>query len=276
MNKTLKTFLTRPAGIVGLILLAGVCAIAALAPVLYPGSPWNMAGMPFARPGEAGMVLGSDTMGRDIAAGVMHGARVSLLIGIAATAAALVIGVSIGAVAGFAGGGIETLLVRVTEIFQTIPNFVLAILLVAIMTPSIGTIILGIGLVSWPPLARLTRAQDKSVAQREFVQAARCQGQSSLSVLLRHVLPNAISPIIVTGSLTVAAAILIEAALSFMGLGDPNHMSWGYMVGAGRTVIRQAWWMSVFPGLAILVTVVAINLVGEALNDALNPRISRA
>ncbi|WP_370302332.1 ABC transporter permease [Pseudooceanicola sp.] len=276
MNKTLKTFLTRPAGIVGLILLAGVCAIAALAPVLYPGSPWNMAGMPFARPGEAGMVLGSDTMGRDIAAGVMHGARVSLLIGIAATAAALVIGVSIGAVAGFAGGGIETLLVRVTEIFQTIPNFVLAILLVAIMTPSIGTIILGIGLVSWPPLARLTRAQVKSVAQREFVQAARCQGQSSLSVLLRHVLPNAISPIIVTGSLTVAAAILIEAALSFMGLGDPNHMSWGYMVGAGRTVIRQAWWMSVFPGLAILVTVVAINLVGEALNDALNPRISRA
>lgn len=276
MNKTLKTFLTRPAGIVGLILLAGVCAIAALAPVLYPGSPWNMAGMPFAQPGEAGMVLGSDTMGRDIAAGVMHGARVSLLIGIAATAAALVIGVSIGAVAGFAGGGIETLLVRVTEIFQTIPNFVLAILLVAIMTPSIGTIILGIGLVSWPPLARLTRAQVKSVAQREFVQAARCQGQSSLSVLLRHVLPNAISPIIVTGSLTVAAAILIEAALSFMGLGDPNHMSWGYMVGAGRTVIRQAWWMSVFPGLAILVTVVAINLVGEALNDALNPRISRA
>ncbi|PJE38728.1 ABC transporter permease [Pseudooceanicola lipolyticus] len=276
MNKTLKTFLTRPAGIVGLILLAGVCAIAALAPVLYPGSPWNMAGMPFARPGEAGMVLGSDTMGRDIAAGVMHGARVSLLIGIAATSAALVIGVSIGAVAGFAGGGIETLLVRVTEIFQTIPNFVLAILLVAIMTPSIGTIILGIGLVSWPPLARLTRAQVKSVAQREFVQAARCQGQSSLSVLLRHVLPNAISPIIVTGSLTVAAAILIEAALSFMGLGDPNHMSWGYMVGAGRTVIRQAWWMSVFPGLAILVTVVAINLVGEALNDALNPRISRA
>lgn len=276
MNKTLKTFLTRPAGIVGLILLAGVCAIAALAPVLYPGSPWNMAGMPFARPGEAGMVLGSDTMGRDIAAGVMHGARVSLLIGIAATAAALVIGVSIGAVAGFAGGLIETLLVRVTEIFQTIPNFVLAILLVAIMTPSIGTIILGIGLVSWPPLARLTRAQVKSVAQREFVQAARCQGQSSLSVLLRHVLPNAISPIIVTGSLTVAAAILIEAALSFMGLGDPNHMSWGYMVGAGRTVIRQAWWMSVFPGLAILVTVVAINLVGEALNDALNPRISRA
>jgi peptide/nickel transport system permease protein len=125
-------------------------------------------------------------------------------------------------------------------------------------------------------LARLTRAQVMSISQREFVQAGLCQGQSTLSVVVRHVLPNAISPIVVAGSLTVAAAILIEAALSFMGLGDPNFMSWGYMIGAGRTVIRQAWWMSVFPGMAILLTVVAINLVGEALNDALNPRISRA
>ena len=274
--ETLRTFLRRPAGIVGLSILGLVCLVAALAPVISPGSPWDMAGIPFARPGEGGMWLGSDTLGRDIAAGVVHGARVSLMIGVASTLAALAIGVSLGAVAGFTGGATDLLIVRITEIFQTIPNFVLAILLVAILTPSLSTIILAIALVSWPPLARLTRAQVKAVSQREFVQAARCQGQSSASVLVRHVLPNAISPIIVTGSLTVAAAILIEAALSFMGLGDPNHMSWGYMIGAGRTVIRQAWWMSLFPGLAILVTVVAINLVGEALNDALNPRISRA
>ncbi len=276
MNDTLRTFLSRPAGIVGLTLLGFVCLVAALAPVLYPGSPWDMVGLPFAHPGEDGMLLGSDTLGRDVAAGVTHGARVSLMIGVASTLAALVIGVTMGAVAGFSGGLTDLLIVRVTEIFQTIPNFVLAILLVAILTPSLSTIILAIALVSWPPLARLTRAQVKSVAQREFVQAARCQGQSAVSVLLRHALPNAISPIIVTGSLTVAAAILIEAALSLMGLGDPNYMSWGYMVGAGRTVIRQAWWMSVFPGFAILTTVVAINLVGEALNDALNPRIARA
>ena len=222
------------------------------------------------------MLLGSDTLGRDVASGVMHGARVSLLIGVASTLAALLIGVTLGAIAGFAGGLVDLAIVRTTEIFQTIPNFVLAILLVAILTPSLPTIILAIGLVSWPPLARLTRAQVRSVSQREFVQAARCQGQSAASVLLRHVLPNAVSPIIVTASLTVAAAILIEAALSFMGLGDPNYMSWGYMVGAGRTVIRQAWWMSVFPGIAILITVVAINLAGEALNDALNPRILRS
>lgn len=276
MSQVLKTFLRRPAGVVGLTLLLLVSAMAIFAPLLYPASPWEMSGIPFSHPGENGMLMGADTLGRDIAAGVVHGARVSIVIGIASTLTALLIGVTLGCIAGYAGGMVDGAIVRFTEIFQTIPNFVLAILLVAILTPSIGTIILAIGLVSWPPLARLTRSQVRSVSTREFVQAARCQGQSTLSVVLRHVLPNAISPIIVLGAMTVAAAILIEAALSFMGLGDPNFMSWGYMIGAGRTVIRQAWWMSVFPGLAILITVIAINLVGEALNDALNPRISRA
>ncbi|SEB48822.1 peptide/nickel transport system permease protein [Nitratireductor aquibiodomus] len=276
MKDVVKTFLGRPAGIAGLLLLAISCLMAVSAPILYPASPWEMSGIPFSAPGENGMLLGTDTLGRDIASGVMHGARVSLLIGIVSTLAALFVGVLLGCVAGYAGGTVDTVTVRFTEIFQTIPSFVLAILFVAILSPSLGTIIVAIALVSWPPLARLARAQVMSVTQREFVQAARCQGQSPLSVMFRHVLPNAISPIIVTGSLTVASAILIEAALSFMGLGDPNHMSWGYMIGAGRTVIRQAWWMSFFPGIAILVTVVAINLVGEALNDALNPRISRS
>lgn len=276
MQDFMRTFLRRPAGLVGLLLLALICLLAILAPLLYPVSPWEMTGVPFSRPGENGMLLGSDTLGRDIAAGIAHGARVSILIGLASTLTALCIGVPLGCIAGYAGGVVDSAIVRVTEVFQTIPSFVLAILFVAILTPSIGTIILAIGLVSWPPLSRLTRAQVKTVSQREFVQAARCQGQSTFSIVLRHVLPNAVSPIIVAGSLTVAAAILIEAALSFMGLGDPNFMSWGYMIGAGRTVIRQAWWMSVFPGIAILLTVVAINLVGEALNDTLNPRISRA
>lgn len=276
MHHFVYTFLTRPAGMIGLALLSLICLMAVLAPAFYPASPWEMSGIPFSRPGENGMLLGADTLGRDVASGIMHGARVSLLIGVTSTLAALCIGVLLGCVAGYAGGAIDTGIVRFTELFQTIPNFVLAILLVAILTPSLATIILAIALVSWPPLARLTRAQVMSISQREFVQAARCQGQSTLSIVIRHVLPNAISPVIVAGSLTVAAAILIEAALSFMGLGDPNYMSWGYMIGAGRTVIRQAWWVSVFPGVAILLTVLAINFVGEALNDALNPRISRA
>lgn len=276
MREFTRAFLSRPAGVVGLVLIGLICLLAIVAPLVYPASPWDMAGIPFSAPGAHGMLLGSDTLGRDIAAGIVHGARVSILIGLASTLTALCIGVLLGCIAGYAGGVTDTIIVRFTEVFQTIPSFVLAILFVAILTPSIYTIILAIGLVSWPPLSRLTRAQVKTISQREFVQAARCQGQSTLSVVVRHVLPNAVSPIIVAGSLTVAAAILIEAALSFMGLGDPNLMSWGYMIGAGRTVIRQAWWMSVFPGIAILLTVVAINLAGEALNDTLNPRISRA
>jgi peptide/nickel transport system permease protein len=276
MNDSLRTFLRHPAGMLGLAILFMVCLAAALAPILYPASPWDMAGAPLRGPGTAGALLGTDTMGRDIAAGIMHGARISLMIGVASTCAALLVGVTLGAIAGVAGETTDHLIVRFIEIFQTIPNFVLAILLVAVLTPSIWTIILAIGLVSWPPLARLTRIQVKSIAAREFVQAARCQGQGPVSVLLRHIIPNAISPIIVTGSMAVASAILIEAALSFMGLGDPNYMSWGYMIGAGRSVIRQAWWASLFPGLAILLTAVAINLIGEAFNDALNPRISRS
>lgn len=276
MLETLRIIVRRPSGLVGLFLLSIVCAVAATASWLFPASPWEMTSIPFTRPGENGLLLGSDTLGRDIAAGIAHGARVSLFIGAVSTLAALTIGVMLGCIAGYAGGWADRLIVRFIEIFQTIPNFVLALLIVAILGPSLANIILAVAIVSWPPLARLTRAQVRSVSTREFVQAARCQGQSAVSVLARHVLPNAISPIIVTGSLAVASAILIEAALSFMGLGDPNYMSWGYMVGAGRTVIRQAWWVSVFPGAAVLLTVVAINLVGEALNDALNPRIARA
>lgn len=276
MLETLRIIVRRPSGLVGLFLLSIVCAVAATASWLFPVSPWEMTSIPFTRPGENGLLLGSDTLGRDIAAGIAHGARVSLFIGAVSTLAALTIGVMLGCIAGYAGGWADRLIVRFIEIFQTIPNFVLALLIVAILGPSLANIILAVAIVSWPPLARLTRAQVRSVSTREFVQAARCQGQSAVSVLVRHVLPNAISPIIVTGSLAVASAILIEAALSFMGLGDPNYMSWGYMVGAGRTVIRQAWWVSVFPGAAVLLTVVAINLVGEALNDALNPRIARA
>ena len=276
MNDVLKTFLRRPAGIVGLTLLTIITVLAFAAPILHPGSPWDMTSGPFLRPGQDGMLMGTDTMGRDIAAGVLHGARVSLIIGVASALTSLLIGVTLGCIAGYAGGRVDMAIVRVTEVFQTIPNFVMAIVLVAILSPSIWTIIFAIGVVSWPSIARLTRAQVRSTSALEFVAAARCQGQSTLSIVLRHILPNAISPIIVAGSFAVAAAILIEASLSFMGLGDPNYMSWGYMIGAGRTVIRQAWWMSVFPGIAILLTVVAINLVGEALNDALNPRISRA
>ncbi|WP_159994939.1 ABC transporter permease [Roseomonas sp. 18066] len=270
-----RNFSRNRGAVVGLVVLVAVLILAVLAPVLYPGSPWDMAGMPFAPPGEEGMLLGTDSLGRDVAAGIAHGARVSLLVGAVSTVAALAIGVSLGAIAGYLGGLVDDLVMRFTEFFQTIPSFVLAILLVAIFTPSIASIVFAIAVVSWPPVARVVRAEFLSLRSREFVQASEVLGKSRLSIVVGDILPNALSPIVVLSSLMVASAILLESALSFLGLGDPNMMSWGFLIGSGRSVIRMAWWMSVFPGIAIFLTVLSLNLVGEGLSDALNPRLAR-
>ena len=271
----IRAFLRNRGAVAGLVILALVGAMSALAPVLFPASPWDMQGAPFARPGEDGFLLGSDSLGRDVASGIAHGAYVSLLVGAVSTAAALLVGITLGAVAGYAGGWVDDVLMRVTEFFQAVPAFILAVVIVAIFTPSLPSIVAAIAVVSWPPVARVVRAEVLSLRTREFVQAARVLGRSHPSILLRDILPNALSPILVLASLMVASAILLEAALSFVGLGDPNLMSWGYMIGAGRSVMRLAWWMSVFPGIAIFLTVLALNLVGEGLTDALNPRIAR-
>lgn len=270
----MRTFLRNRGATLGLVLLVLVVALAALAPVLFPFSPWDMRGAPFAPPGEEGFLLGSDSLGRDVAAGIAYGASVSLLVGAASTVAALALGVAIGALAGSAGGWVDDAAMRFTELFQTVPGFVLAVVLVAIFTPSLGSIVFAIAVVSWPPVARVVRAEFLSLRRREFVQAAEVLGRPRLSIVLRDILPNAMGPVVVLASLMVASAVLLESSLSFLGLGDPNRMSWGFMIGQGRSVIRLAWWMSVFPGLALFLTVLALNLVGEGLTDALNPRVA--
>jgi peptide/nickel transport system permease protein len=273
MKSIIKALLSNPGSLIGLIILAIVLAVAIGGPLLFPQSPWRMVQRPFLPPGAIdGFLFGTDALGRDVTAGLIHGARVSLLVGLVSTVAALIIGVPLGALAGYAGGRIDDALMRFTEFFQTIPSFALAIVLVAIMQPSIVSIVAAIALVSWPPVARLVRGEVLSLRSREYVQAAIVTGHSNGWIIWREILPNTLSPIIVLASLMVATAILLESSLSFLGLGDPNLMSWGYMVGAGRTVIRQAWWITVFPGIAILLTVLALNLIGEGLNDALNPR----
>lgn len=270
------TFLRHRSAIVGSLIILAVIVVAIVGPSFYPGSPWRMAQRPFIPPFTLpGFPFGTDALGRDVAAGLVHGARVSLLVGVVSTLAALVIGVPLGAIAGYFGGRVDDALMRFTELFQTIPSFALAIVLVAILQPSIVSIVIAIALVSWPPVTRLVRGEVLSLRSREYVQAAIVTGQSSFTILWREILPNTLSPIVVLGSLMVATAILLESSLSFLGLGDPNLMSWGYMVGAGRTVIRQAWWITLFPGLVILLTVLALNLIGEGLNDALNPRLAK-
>ncbi|WP_223428105.1 ABC transporter permease [Tateyamaria pelophila] len=262
--------------VIGLVILALVLLCAVAAPFLFPRSPWSMVQRPFLPPFTMdGLPLGTDALGRDVLSGLFHGARVSLLVGLVSTVVALAIGIPIGALAGYYGGLADDMLMRFTEFFQTIPSFALAIVLLAIFQPSLAYVILAIAIVSWPPVARLVRGEVLSLRHREFVEAATLSGQSNLAIILKQVLPNALPPIIVLASLMVATAILLESSLSFLGLGDPNVMSWGYMIGAARTVLRTAWWLSFIPGIAIVLTVLALNLIGEGLNDALNPRLRR-
>ena len=199
----------------------------------------------------------------------------SLLIGVLASLAATVVGVAFGAVAGYYGGRIDDLLMRTTEFFLTIPSFVLAVVLVAIFQPNVVTVTVAIAVVSWPSVARLARGEFIAHREREYVQGCRAIGMPDWEIILLQIMPNALPPIIVVSSLMVATAILTESGLSFLGLGDPNLVSWGYMIGVARTVLRTAWWMAAIPGAMILLTVLAINLVGEGLNDALNPRLRK-
>jgi peptide/nickel transport system permease protein len=269
-----KRYRRNTGAVLGLAILAVVLVVALIAPLLYPVSPWQMIGAPLLDPFEdAAFPLGTDMLGRDIAAGLAHGARVSLLVGTISTLCAVIAGVGIGALAGYFGGWIDDVLMRITEFFQTIPQLAMAVVLVAIFTPSLLSIVTAIALVSWPPVARLVRAEVLSLREREFVEAATVLGRPTHLILFDEILPNALPPVIVTATLMIATAILTEAALSFLGLGDRNFMSWGFMIGAARSMLREAPWLSVMPGIAILLTVLAINLAGEGLNDALNPRL---
>jgi peptide/nickel transport system permease protein len=177
-------------------------------------------------------------------------------------------------VAGYFGGRVDAALVKLIEIFQTPPSFVLLIVLVAIAQPAIPTVIGAIALVTWPTIARIVRSEFRSLREKDFVMAARGLGYGHARIILAEILPNALPPVIVTASVLVATAILMESALSFLGLGDPNLVSWGSMIGAGRELLRTAWYLSAIPGFAIVLTVLALNLLGDALNDALNPRVA--
>lgn len=273
-NRVLKVFLNNPTAVAGLAYLACVALLALLAPLIFPGNPFAIVADPFLWPGaDPAFPLGTDSYGRDVLTGLARGSRMSLMVGIVATALSVTLGLVTGALAGYFGGVIDATLSRITEIFQTLPSFVLLIVLVAITTVSVQMIIVAIALTTWPNIARLARAEFRAQRQAEFVMAARSLGYGHLRIIFSEVLPNALPAIIVTASTMVASAILMESALSFIGFGDPNAISWGTMIGSGREYLRTAWYLTAIPGLAIVFTVLAINLVGDALNDALNPRM---
>ena len=267
-----RHFFSRPTALIGFAVFVAIALLALLAPVLFARGPFSIVGMPLLPPGAPGLLVGSDVLGRDMAVGLAYGARISLLVGVTSTLFAVGIGVLLGAIAGYYGGLVDDLLMRVTEFFQIIPSFVLLMVLVAFLQPSLSSTVMGIALVTWPQVARVVRGEFLSLRSREFVQAARTLGESDFRIIFTQILPNALPPIIVIGSMMVGSAILTESALSFLGLGDPNLLSWGSMIGGSRSAMWVAWWTTVLPGLAIMVTVLALNLIGDGLNDALNPR----
>lgn len=256
----------------GLAMLGGLVLMAVAAPLLAPHGPWAISGAPYLPPLSSGHLLGTDTLGRDVLSGIIYGARISLLVGMAAALAGICIGTVIGGVAGYCGGVVDDILMRFTEFLQTMPGFVLALVLLAVMGPSIWSVVLAIALVSWPSVARLMRAEFLSLRSREFILASRVLGESHFKVVWSHMLPNAVGPIISVASLKVAAAILTESTISFLGLGDAEKMSWGLMIGTSRALLRTAWWTSVFPGVALFLTVLALTLIADGIGRSLDGR----
>lgn len=274
MPNSLRAFVRNPSAMMGLLILVAIFLMAIFAQLLFAGDPLDMVAAPLLWPGQdPAFLLGSDSLGRDVAAGIAHGARVTLLVGIVAALISLVIGGLVGCVAGYFGGWIDDILVRITEVFQTIPSFLLVIVIVVIGKPTVSVIVLAIGLASWPVIARLVRAEFRALREAEFVLAARSQGFSNTRIIFQEMLPNVMPPVIVTLSVVIASAILIETGLSFLGMGDPNMVSWGSMIGEGRDQLRTAWFLTALPGVFIILTVMALNLVGDGLNDAANPRL---
>lgn len=272
----LRRILSSPSGCVGFLILLGTLFMALSAVYLFPDGPWNMAARPYLWPGQDSEVpWGTDILGRDMLTAVFYGARISLLVGMVSALVALVVGVTVGTLAGYYGKVIDNVLMRITDAFQTIPSFLFAVVIVAVLSPTLNTIVGAIAMVSWPTIARLMRSEVLRVREMEFVQSCKVAGMNDLRIILSQIIPNSLSPVIVASSVLVATAIITEAGLSFLGLGDPNVMSWGTLINEGRASIRTTWYIAIIPGGFVVLTVLALNLLGDAINDAINPRLRR-
>lgn len=275
-GRMVKRLLSQPEGVIGAILLACLIAMALLAPMLFPGDPQALVAKPLIAPfTDSAFPLGSDRLGRDLLAGIFHGARTSLLVGLTAAVTAIAGGMVMGTLAGFAGGLLDEALMRVVDAFQIVPGFLLALAFVSAMGPSLGGIIVAIALGAWTGPARLARAQVLRLREADFVAAARVLGMHPAEIAFRQIMPLALGPVLALASVIVAGAVLTESALSFLGLGDPNRVTWGGMIAEGRNQLRSAAYLSVIPGFALVLTVVSVYLFGEALGEALSGK-SRA
>ncbi len=266
-------FVKNHAAVAALVVLVAVIIAAIIGPHVYATDPFEMVWAPFSPPGADGFLLGTDYLGRDMLAALLHGARVSLAIGLVAALMSVCIGIGIGALAGFYRGWVEEVLMRFTEFFQVLPTLLFSMVIVALFGASLEVVTIAIGVVSWTAVARITRAEFLRIRELEYVMASRASGGGNTKLIFAVILPNALPPIIVQASLMVGSAILFEAGLSFLGLSDPNVVSWGQIIGSNRPYILDASFTVTIPGLAIFITVLSISLVGDGLNDALNPKL---
>ena len=260
--------------VVGLVILGGLALMALGAPWLSPRDPIKTAARDALQPPGPRFALGSDQFGRDVASRVLHGARVSLTVGLISVSIAVALGAPLGLVSGYYGGRLDGLIMRVMDVLLAFPGILLALAIVSVLTPGLTNVMIAVGLSAVPTYARLVRASVLSARENLYVEAARALGGRDLGILARYILPNVVAPLIVTATLGLGTAILSAAALGFLGLGSqPPQPEWGRMLSEGRDYLREAWWISTFPGLGIMLTVLAMNLLGDGLRDVLDPRL---
>jgi peptide/nickel transport system permease protein len=272
-----RRFLRNKLSVIGALIIVALFIIAVFTPIISPYDPTSIDVYNVLSPPSKEHILGTDELGRDLLSRIIWGSRVSLKVGFIAVGIAIVIGVFIGSIAGFYGGKIDGILMRFVDVMLAFPTFFLILAVISVLEPNIYTIMVVIGITGWMDVARLVRAEFFTLKERDFVYAAKALGVSNLRLMFRHILPNALSPVFVAATFGIAGAILTESGLSFLGLGiQPPEPSWGNILTSGKDNIEVAWWLSLFPGLAILITVLSYNLVGEGLRDALDPRLWEA
>jgi len=272
----MKKVLHNPLALIGFIIIAGILLLALIAPLIAPYDPEAINVKAILLSPSTAHLMGTDGLGRDVFTRMLYGSRISLMVGFVAVGIATAIGIVLGAIAGFYRGWVDTAIMRIVDVMLSIPTFFLILAVIAFLTPSIWNIMIVIGLTSWMGVTRLVRAEFLSLRNREFVLAAQALGAKDARLIFRHLLPNSLTPIIVSSILGIASAVLVESGLSFLGLGvQAPQASWGNILTDGKEYIQFAWWLSLFPGLAILITVLGYNLLGDGLRDAYNPRSSQ-
>jgi len=273
-TSTLRRLARQRGAVVGVLILAALALVAVGAPWLGARNPIKTSPREALQPPGARFLLGSDQLGRDVASRVMHGARISLTIGLISVSIALVTGTPIGLVSGFYGGRVDAVLMRIIDVLLAFPGILLALAIVSVLSPGLNNVMIAVGLANVPAYARLTRASVLTAREQLYVEAARALGGRDAFILVRYIVPNVVAPLIVTATLGLGTAILAAAALSFIGLGSqPPQPEWGRMLAEGRDYLREAWWISTFPGVGIMLTVLAMNLLGDGLRDVLDPRL---